>query len=211
MLRSNNMTILLVILGVAAVAGTGQGASLGAAAPDTLSSLPRMGFLDENIDGINDGFRDREGDGVNDLTGAPYRHNFDFRDADADGINDLFVDADGDGENDIAVPLADGPDSSLVVRFIDGDDDGLNDVLGPCRWSGRDFGFVDESRGEEIPFVDEDGDGLNDLFLTRRMPSGYAPFVDSDGDGVQDNRTLHHRGRGEGSGQGQGRRYRGGR
>jgi hypothetical protein len=43
---------------------------------------------------------DENGDGLNDVTGVPYRQCFGWVDENGDGVHDLFVDEDGDGVND---------------------------------------------------------------------------------------------------------------
>lgn len=89
-----------------------------------------FGWVDADGDGINDRFRDRDGNSINDVdrgpfagmpyhvgfgrphidadgnglddvTGMPFRHGFGWVDADGDGVNDAFVDIGGDGVNDI--------------------------------------------------------------------------------------------------------------
>ncbi|MCD6308096.1 MAG: hypothetical protein J7M24_03770 [Candidatus Latescibacteria bacterium] len=167
----------------------------------------KLGFRDENGDGVNDLFRDADGDGINDVTGKLYRHNFAFVDADKDGRNDLFRDADGDGENDLfrdfdgdgindaMHPIKQaGKGRSALERVIDFDGDGVNDVTG-MRYS-----RLMRGRG----FVDEDGDGFNDNAAVKaggrhEIESGgeYDTFRDEDGDGINDGRGLgrHMRGR----------------
>ena len=44
-----------------------------------------IGYVDENRDGINDRFRDADGDGIDDISAKPYPHRFRFVDEDADG------------------------------------------------------------------------------------------------------------------------------
>ena len=60
-----------------------------------------IGYVDGNRDGINDRFRDADGDGIDDISAKPYPHRFRFVDEDGDGKNDLFIDSDGDGVNDL--------------------------------------------------------------------------------------------------------------
>ncbi|MCY3667809.1 MAG: hypothetical protein OXH81_19275, partial [Gemmatimonadetes bacterium] len=50
------------------------------------SPAPIVGYVDADRDGINDRFRDQDGDGVNDLNGQPYPHHFPFLDEDEDGV-----------------------------------------------------------------------------------------------------------------------------
>lgn len=74
-------------------------------------------FLDSQGDGINDvvqgpfagmsfhiGFGsphvDADGNGIDDVSGFPYRHGFGWVDLDGDGVNDAFIDTNGDGIND---------------------------------------------------------------------------------------------------------------
>jgi hypothetical protein len=94
---------------------------------DDVTGLPYghgFGWVDENGDGVNDRFvdidgdrindldgrgygygymgpvLDTDGDGLDDVTGLPYRQCFGWVDEDGDGINDRFIDDDGDGIND---------------------------------------------------------------------------------------------------------------
>lgn len=154
-----------------------------------------VGFVDGNLDGVNDLFADADGDGRDDVSGLAYATGFPFRDLDGDGHNDLFADADGDGENDLAASLRDAGQAD-VVTVIDANGDGVNDVLGVCEQSGDDLGFFVESSGRRISFVDEDGDGLNDLHRQRQLQRRRVRFVDRDGDGIQDGRMLHRQGAG---------------
>jgi hypothetical protein len=157
--------------------------------------LEPVGFVDGNLDGVNDFFADADGDGRDDVTGLPYAHGFPFSDRDGDGRNDFFVDADGDGENDLAASLREaGRTDAFAV--IDANADGVNDVLGVCERTGDELGFFIESTGRRVSFVDEDGDGLNDLNRQRQMQPRRVRFVDRDGDGIQDGRMLHRQGEG---------------
>ena len=159
--------------------------------------LPRYSDADSN--GINDLFRDANGDGVNDVTGNAYRHKFQFRDADGDGINDLFADADGDGVNDLATGNEQRPDG--MPGALDADGDGVNDVTGAP---------VNAMAGG---FIDEDGDGINDMAPGMqggmgKHEAGMDRFVDEDGDGINDGRGFQRERRAAGSA-GRGGRQRG--
>ncbi len=219
--------LLITTGGVSAAAEPGASAET---APSPVQ-LKDVGFVDDDLDGVNDRFCDADGDGVDDVGGLPYVHRFAYRDRNGDERNDLFQDADGDGENDLAAALhasqaggeagggSDGEaDRGAVVDVIDGDADGINDILGDHGISGADIGFFDESTGKRVSFVDADGDGLNDV-LWQRQPSGEAStgsrrpgpgFVDQDLDGIQDGRMLHGSSGGARGSEG-GNRNRGGR
>jgi len=126
---------------------------------DTELRSPPFGYQDKNSDGINDLFRDADGDGTDDVTGKKYRHAFQFRDNDNDGKNDLFRDANGDGMNDLVVPGSKAGRRGLVF-FLDVDANGQNDVTGaPVR--SRGFG-MHSGQAQWDDFVDEDGDGIDD-------------------------------------------------
>lgn len=157
-----------VVMLVAAAAA----AAVAAEAP----SWPKPGFADSDRDGVNDRFRDANGDGVDDVSGKPYPHRFGFEDRDRDGRNDLFRDEDGDGVNDLA-----GTRPRLVL-VLDYDSRKINDVTGAkysrTRLYGDSFGKVKEDSTMSRAFVDRDMDGINDL------------FVDEDGDGICDGRSL---------------------
>ncbi len=180
--------------------------------PETRETAEMPGFRDEDGDGVNDLFRDADGDGVNDLTGTRYRHTFRYVDEDGDGRNDLFRDADGDGRNDIfRDENGDGIRDSQAMgprgmpfrdlqEVLDFDGDGRNDVTGsPISRNSRGRGFVDE-----------DGDGFNDKARPADRADEKGPdmesadrfdtFRDEDGDGINDGRGLgrdmRNRGRG---------------
>lgn len=94
--------VLMALLALASPALT-QPAASPPADPQDASHKKEvfLGFVDANRDGINDRFRDAEGDGRDDVSGTPYPHRFAFADQNQDGSNDLFVDRDGDGVNDL--------------------------------------------------------------------------------------------------------------
>lgn len=137
---------------------------------------PKPGFADTDRDGINDRFRDANGDGVDDVSDKPYPHRFTFEDKDRDGRNDLFRDEDGDGVNDLA-----GTKPRLVL-VLDYQSRKINDVTGAkytrTRLYGDSFGRIKEDTSLSRAFVDRDMDGINDF------------FVDDDGDGICDGRGL---------------------
>ena len=154
------------------------------------------GYADRNQDGVNDLFRDADGDGVDDVSGKPYPHRFRFVDADGDGINDLFRDADGDGVNDVEGKYADRDGDGICDNVVDYDGNGVNDITGLkyTRESlhGSRFGRIDEERFPHFRFVDEDGDGIRDAHspeMRRRAP-GMDYFIDEDGDGICDDRMI---------------------
>ncbi len=164
-----------------------------------------IGFVDRNQNGINDLFRDADGDGVNDVTSEFYAHDFQFADEDGNGINDLWMDSDGDGVNDYlgeALNTVEGQiDSTQLPDYVlDADHDGYNDITGigysEQNLYGFQFGNIDEERGVNDSFyIDEDGDGMNDhfRFQDRIREHGYREmdyFMDRDGDGIADDRGL---------------------
>jgi len=180
----------------------------------------KRGFQDLDHDGINDFFVDRDGNGINDVTGVSYLHAFDFQDKNNDGINDLWVDEDGDGVNDRLSEIekkqtkwidanGDGlmdmessqfSEKALKAHVLDVDQDGRNDITGE-KITGEDlngyrFGCVYEERGIKTEdFKDSDGDGIHDRFMQLVKDQQYKDrqmdyFLDIDGDGVSDDRGL---------------------
>ena len=163
-------------------------------------------FTDENDDGINDLFRDADGDGKNDLTGKQYRRRFKFEDSDKDGINDLFRDADGDGINDILNNSNTNKKMRNIHYIIDFNKDGINDVTGKKY----------ERKLSIRTFIDENGDGIDDretwmplkslmekfvsendagkrLMLESMDGPVMDRFIDENGDGINDGRTLNEK------------------
>jgi hypothetical protein len=118
---------VLVALAAVAVWGLAGPAYPQEESPNRLSAP--FGFADANHDGINDLFRDADGDGIDDVTGKVYLHVFPYCDSDHDGKNDYWQDADGDGKNDLYLP-GKRIGNYFLVLALDGDDDGLNDVTG---------------------------------------------------------------------------------
>jgi hypothetical protein len=157
-----------------------------------------LGFVDADRDGINDRFRDSDGDGRNDVNGRVYAHRFAFADQNKDRINDLFVDRDGDGVNDLNAECGQSEDGGCA-NVVDQDRNGVNDISG-LRYTrtslrGYRYGRIAEELRQPLPrFVDQDGDGMNDLiqrFFNRMEMEGPPPFdrfIDEDGDGINDNR-----------------------
>jgi hypothetical protein len=194
------VTISWALFAVVAMAGISP---LLAADPARKSEAPKVlviGYSDANLDGVNDRFRDANGDGVDDVSGKPYPHRFLFVDQDGDGTNDLFVDQDGDGVNDLEAQYKDSDGDGICDNVIDFDGDGINDITGEKydrhSLKGYRFGRVDEERGIiHRRFIDEDRDGMNDLIRRFHPPPGPGPrmdhFIDEDGDGIADGRRLH--------------------
>ena len=159
-----------------------------------------IGYADADLDGLNDRFRDANGDGLDDVSKKPYQHHFRFVDQDGDRVNDLFVDQDGDGVNDLNARYKDADGDGICDNVIDFDGDGINDITGAKygrkSLGGYRFGRVDEERKTvHRLFVDEDRDGMNDLIRRFHPPGGPGPrmdhFIDEDGDGIADGRRLH--------------------
>lgn len=161
------------------------------------NQAPR-GFVDSNRDGINDWFRDADGNGINDVDSQPYRHNFQFRDENGDGINDLFTDSDGDGVNDLSAGYNDWDGDGWNDNIIDADHDWINDITG-ARYNrrylgGERYGYIWEEQGgapmgnraaEQI----EAKRGVRDPMRQQRQ--GIDRFIDTDGDGINDNRDFN--------------------
>jgi len=152
-------------------------------------------YIDENKDGMNDLFRDADGNGINDINGKSYKHNFRFIDKNGDGINDVFRDANGDGENDLSFKET-GAGKSQYKKFLDADSDGVNDIEGSARMS-------------KGIFRDENGDGIDDnVQITETKQAmrqrGKDVFIDSDGDGINDGRDFYRERRKAGYGGGNG-------
>ena len=170
---------------------------------DTRKAPKVLGYVDLDRDGVNDRFRDANGDGVNDITKVGYLHRFEFVDRNEDGVNDRFVDADGDGVNDLDARYVDRDKDGICDNVIDYDGDGINDITGlkysKASLKGFRYGRVDEERKKvHRRFVDADGDGMHDLRGARGMRGrgGVDHFVDEDGDGICDGRTIRGRGMG---------------
>lgn len=184
------------------------------------------GYVDLNRDGVNDLFRDADGDGVNDVTKKPYPHHFRYVDENHDGVNEVFVDQDGDGVNDLEARNLDRDGDGICDNVIDNDGDQVNDITGRPysrrSLNGFQYGMVDEERGMvHRQFVDEDGDGMYDGRLgsaAHGMDAQMDQFIDEDGDGICDGRTVGGRMRrvpmpgtgGEGMGPGRGHMHNGG-
>lgn len=158
-------------------------------------------YIDADKDNHNDVFLDADGDGVNDVDGLRYRHNFQFVDKNGDGINDVFRDANGDGVNDLDRKKT-GAKKGEYREFLDADGDGVNDITG-------------KTQKDTAVFRDEDGDGIDDAVQMTSMNQamrqrGKDVFVDSDGDGINDGRDFSRERRriggygGEGNGHGPG-------
>ena len=180
------------------------------------------GFIDKNQDGINDVFRDADGDGINDINNQPYEHDFIFIDENNDGINDNFQDADGDGVNDLSAEYIDRNGDGKNDNVIDHNGDWINDITGIIynkRSSrGSRYGFVLEEIGQKVKnYVDSDGDGHFDDHPGKGSGRGrgFDKFVDEDGDGIADGKGFRkHEGfpwedeapgnRGQGKGKGKG-------
>lgn len=139
-------------------------------------SWSKPGFLDADRDGLNDRFRDANGDGIDDVSGNPYPHKFKYEDKDGDRRNDLFRDEDGDGVNDLAGT------KPGVLLVLDHEGKKVNDITGArytrTKLYGDAFGRIKEDAALARSFVDRDMDGINDV------------FVDKDGDGICDGRAL---------------------
>ena len=168
--------ITLVLLAAAPLLSMASGKSPG---------WEKLQYRDDDKDGKNDTFQDADGDGVNDVSGKPYRHHFQFIDADGDGINDVFSDSDGNGINDFPGKNK-GEQEHAPLHVIDFDEDGFNDVTGKLYSSGR----------HGMRFLDEDGDGISDSGLAETPPDGREQvndmdtFKDEDGDGINDGRGF---------------------
>ena len=161
----------------------------------------RIGYVDANRDGINDLFRDGNGDGIDDVSARAYPHWFAFVDEDEDGINDRFIDRDGDGVNDLDGRYADRDGDGHCDNVVDHDGDGRNDITGlpysPLSLNGYRYGRVFEEHRRVPPhFRDEDGDGMHDVLrgfhreMQMRLEHGRDLFLDEDGDGIHDGRQL---------------------
>lgn len=189
--------VLTALLALASLA-TAQPATPPAAPEEASGQQKFLGFVDADRDGINDRFRDADGDGRDDVGGRAYAHRFAFADRDRDGINDLFVDRDGDGVNDLDAECGQSGDGGCA-NVVDQDRDGVNDITG-LRYTrnslrGYRYGRIAEELRQPLPrFVDQDGDGMNDLvrrFFNRMEMDGrpsFDRFIDEDGDGINDNR-----------------------
>lgn len=175
------------------------------------------GFIDTDQNGINDQFADANGDGINDVDGAPYVHSFQFEDKNRDGLNDLWIDADGDGVNDLLNQFQkqtwvdmDGDGirdegagmlygKALRVHVLDTNQDGLNDITGARitneSLGGYRYGQVDEEAGLSRRFSELDGTGQDDASsrrsdFERGRDNAIDVFIDQDGDGIADERGL---------------------
>ena len=167
---------------------------------ESASPAPIVGYVDADRDGVNDRFRDRDGDGVNDLNGQSYPHHFPFLDEDEDGVNDRFRDQDGDGVNDLDGRFRDQDGDGFIDNVVDFNGDRLNDITGakygPHGLLGYRFGRIFEERRHQVKqFRDADGDGMHDPLkrLHQRLRAQKRRmdfFLDEDGDGIDDARLL---------------------
>lgn len=207
--RTTFTVILFILIGLSSVFASLQ------------SQKDAIGYIDQNLDGVNDLFTDVNGDGINDRSGQPYPYHFKYEDKDGDAINDFWIDSDGDGVNDRLGEIlkkmsrwidrdGDGIGDEKVGQLsgrelrkhvLDVDDDGHNDVTG-IPYSDRDlygyrYGNIDEETGiKDSHFIDENSDGMNDHFAGRKHIQGQGRqkmdlFIDVDGDGIADDRGLH--------------------
>ncbi len=144
------------------------------------------GYKDVDQNGINDLYFDKNGDGINDLTGDTIVK-IEFIDEDKDGVNDLFSDEDGDGINDKFI-------YSKYMPVIDRDSNFVNDITGHGYkkgfYDGYSFGKVVEEMGIIIDdFVDTDGDFVDDRIGKSMKDFKQSDrFIDEDGDGINDER-----------------------
>lgn len=184
------LLITAVVTGAQPPAATSE-----SSAPDVI------GYIDADRDGINDRFRDGNGDGINDVSSLAYPHWFLFEDEDGDGVNDRYVDRDGDGVNDLDGNYVDRNEDGYCDNVIDHDADGRNDITGLAytqrSLGGYRFGRVlEELRRVPPHFRDEDGDGMHDVLrgfhqeMQMRLEHGRDLFLDEDGDGIHDGRQL---------------------
>ena len=189
--------------------------TVGIVSAQTSVSEP-IGYVDADRDGINDLFRDSNGDGIDDVSARAYPHGFGFVDEDGDGANDLFIDRDGDGVNDLDGRYADRDRDGRCDNVVDHDGDGLNDITGlpysRLSLNGYRFGRVFEEHRRVPPhFRDEDGDGMHDMLrgyhreMQMRFEHGHDLFLDEDGDGIHDGRQLRRPPRGPALEHGRGR------
>ena len=160
-----------------------------------------FGFVDRDRDGKNDLFQDADGDGINDINGKEYQHNFKFVDKNGDKVNDIFVDVDGDGVNDQDVRYIDEDSDGICDNVVDCNKDNINDITG-LRFNrkslrGYKFGFIKEERNLMMQqFIDENADGIPDARQLGKGSHGMGPrdvFIDRDGDGIDDRREHMQR------------------
>jgi hypothetical protein len=200
--------VLTALLALVSLAAAQPATPPPAAAAAAAGKQEFLGFVDVNRDGINDRFRDADGDGRDEVSGKAYAHRFVFADQNLDGINDLFVDRDGDGVNDLDAACGQSADGGCA-NVVDQDRDGVNDITG-LRYTrtslrGYRYGRVAEELRQPLPrFVDQDGDGMNDLLrryfnrLELEDRPSFDRFIDEDGDGINDNRPHPQPFEGEG-------------
>lgn len=160
-----------------------------------------IGFVDKDKNGINDKFRDADGDGINDVTKKKYEHRFKFVDKNENKINDVFRDIDGDGVNDLNTKFVDEDEDGINDNVLDCDKDGVNDITGlkydKDNLMGYRYGIVEEEmRRIYRNFVDENGDGMHDAIARRcgfvdEVKNGtHDLFIDKNGDGICDGRQI---------------------
>ncbi len=173
---------------------------------DGITDTVESGGVDNDGDGVIDGFTDTNGDGLDDNTLATPLPTIDTDvdgdsnridvDSDGDGIPDAIegnVDNDGDGVPDYLDIDSDNdgvPDAvESPATGIDSDNDGIDDAYDVDSTGGTDANgdgidddaSVQDTDGDSIPDYldrDSDGDGISDLV--------EAGGSDSDGDGVVD-------------------------
>lgn len=189
-------TISYILLSFCFIAISEPGSLIAQSEAPTSQKAPPLSFPDKNKDGINDEFRDADGDGINDVTGKRYQHRFEFVDKNKDGRNDLWLDSDGDGVNDLHSKLSKKARSKRTNWVLDFDGDGKNDITGSVyqgrEFEGKRFGFIDESTGKiQGKFMDENGNGIDDRLerTDARRQRSRDMFIDEDGDGICDGRS----------------------
>jgi hypothetical protein len=200
------VAVFHLVVGLLAVAGSGL-AWAGAPASEQVDRSPgrgtppvagvaAVGFVDADRDGLNDRFRDADGDGVCDVTGRAYLRRFAVVDADGDGLNDVFIDGDGNGVNDLDDTWADADGDRVCDNVLDADGDGRNDITGEAYGDGAGgWGLwrAKQRAARDVAGDQQDGDRAQGVSAEPETAAGMDVFVDSDGDGIADGRTVRGR------------------
>jgi len=173
------------------------------------------GFVDTNMDGINDNFDpdldgipnhfdpDANGDGLPDIYGAGGGS---YDTSPVDGIIDEMLDSDGDGIPDIVDVDAtggtdadfDGIDDAYDVTYTagtDADGDGIDDATDPDDDNDGLYEGIDtDEGGTPLTVTDADGDGILDYLDLDADGDGIPNTVegsgDQDGDGIPNHQDI---------------------
>ncbi len=158
---------------------------------DGIPDVAEAGGVDENGDGVIDGYTDADGDGLSDNVdptqgGTPLP----VPDTDGDSNADYTdLDSDNDGIPDVTeAGGTDGNGDGVIDGYTDADGDGLSDNVDPTQ-GGTPLPVPDTDGDGNLDYldIDADNDGIPDN-IESQPTVGYIPpsGLDSDGDGLDD-------------------------